>query len=112
MLKFDRPEWLPLRDTMNAYLGALARILSAAPRVRRMRAEDRLMLARALFGAVSGVTSVQTTSETRPRRQPGLRALVSSLVAMALRYVDSSDLSRPRPRPTARGARGARSSEG
>jgi TetR/AcrR family fatty acid metabolism transcriptional regulator len=91
MLTFDRPEWLPLRNTMNAYLVALSRILSVAPRLSRIRAGDRLTLARMLFGAVSGVVSVQTTSDPHPRRRHGSRALVSSIVAMALAYIDGSE---------------------
>jgi TetR/AcrR family fatty acid metabolism transcriptional regulator len=87
MLKFDRPEWRPLRETMNDYLRGLARILSVAPRLDRMRSEDKLALARMLFGAVSGVTSVQATSEPHARRRRGSRALVNSIAAMALEYV-------------------------
>ena len=90
MLKFDRPEWQPLRDTMNAYLAALARILAVAPRLARMRAEDQRLLAGVLFGAISGVTSVQATSELHARGARGARALVDSLAAMALAYAGSA----------------------
>ena len=96
MLKFDRPEWGPLRDTMNRYLKALAGILSKAPHIARLLEKDRLELARLVFGAVSGVTSVEATSTSRGLGRSGGEALVNSMVAMAVRYVKTCGRSQSR----------------
>ena len=96
MLKFDRPEWGPLRDTMNRYLEALAGILSRAPHIARIPEKDRLELARLVFGAVSGVTSVEATSTSRGLGRSGREALVNSMVAMAVRYVETCGQSQSR----------------
>lgn len=98
MLKFDRPEWNPLRDTMNHYLEALAGILSKAPRIARLPVGDRLELARLVFGAISGVTSVNATSTSHKLGRSGTGVLVSSMAAMAVRFVRTRE--RPQSRMT------------
>lgn len=90
MLKFDRPEWRPLRETMNRYLDSLGRILSTAPAIARLPVRDRLELARLVFGAISGVTSVEITSRPGAVRRPaGMQPLVNSLAAMVRAYIES-----------------------
>jgi AcrR family transcriptional regulator len=87
MLKFDRSSWRPLRGTINAYLGALARLLSKARRVEDLRPSDRIELATVLFGAISGVTSVARASGTRTPRKRETQVLVASLIAMAEAHI-------------------------
>jgi AcrR family transcriptional regulator len=91
MLKFDRAEWRPLRVTLNAYLQWLAQTLSGTPRVQGMRAFDRLELASVLFGAISGVTSVNAASGRSAATSAVGRPLVESLVAMAREYISARD---------------------
>lgn len=84
MLKFNRPEWRPLRATLRAYLAGLAIVLrgSDTSAVAPARA---LELARILFGTISGVTSVRAA--LHPVRRPPIvsagtdRALVAMLLA-------------------------------
>jgi hypothetical protein len=87
MLKFDRPEWRPLRTALVAYLEGFARLLAGSPRVREMRRRDRLVLAGALFGAISGVTSVTASTDGSAVKSRPDEALVQGLVAMATEYV-------------------------
>jgi AcrR family transcriptional regulator len=87
MLKFDRAEWRPLRSTINDYLTGLARVLDRAPRMRRLSSARRLELARLLFGAVSGVSSVATVSESRASRRGKEEVLVKCLVAAAIEFL-------------------------
>jgi AcrR family transcriptional regulator len=91
MLKFDRAEWQPLRVTLNAYLEWLARVLSGTPRVRGMRAPGQQGLASVLFGAISGVTSVEAASGRPAAASAAGRSLIESLVAMAREYVSACD---------------------
>ena len=105
MLKFDRAGWRPLRVTLNAYLEWLARALSSTPRAAAMRGPDRLELARVLFGAISGVTSVTAASGRAAARSAAGRPLVKSLVALAKEYVSARE-SHPHPKRDTRSRAG------
>ena len=87
MLKFNRAQWRPLRITLVDYLTALAEVLARAPRVEAMRPADRLALARVLFGAISGVTSIEAASGFATSSTSGASTLVESLVAMATEHI-------------------------
>lgn len=86
MLKFDRPAWRPLRATLNDYLTGLARTLARAASVASLPEAGRIEVARLLFGAISGVTSVAMASGSKTPRAREADVLVRSLVAIATEY--------------------------
>jgi AcrR family transcriptional regulator len=103
MLKFNRPEWRPLRATLRGYLAGLATVLRAADTGKAIPQPRALELARVLFGAISGVTSVRAALD--PVRRPSTVSAATSraLVGMLLAYEAELDAgcpgSRKRRRP-------------
>lgn len=87
MLKFDRPDWRPLRIARDAYFGAVAGILGQCPRVKPLSPEQRLELAMILFGAVSGVMSVRESVEPKLADSPASGELVDAISGMMSAYV-------------------------
>ncbi len=59
LLKFERPEWGPLRDALGHHVAATALLLAGSLDGRRRPTRAELERAELLFGAVSGVTSVR-----------------------------------------------------
>jgi AcrR family transcriptional regulator len=88
MLMFNRPEARPLRATLEDYLHALAETLAASPVLAALAVAERTEIARLLFGAVSGVTSVEITATSRPPSRPMQMRLEECLLAMARRRVE------------------------
>jgi len=86
VLKFSRPEWLPLRRTLDAHLDGIARLLDLP---QSFGATERRNAARVLFGATSGIASVfAATADDTARGKPP--ADTHELVArMLLDYIAS-----------------------
>ena len=87
MLKFDHPEWQPLRDTLERHVGALAAILGAAPAPPELGTDGAVGLARLFFGAISGAVSVWVSCEGPGGRHPAPETLVPALVGFATAFV-------------------------
>ena len=66
ILKFHRPEWLPLRQPLERHVGHIARLLARAPSPVRDRVARRRAMALILFGAISGACSVRAALESGP----------------------------------------------
>jgi TetR/AcrR family fatty acid metabolism transcriptional regulator len=99
VLKFDRPEWHPLRGVLSAYLRALAALLREGQRAGAPRGSATRQ-ARALFGALSGVMSVQASLHPRSRRPLLSHEAIRGIVLLTL------SLERPRARGAATGRAG------
>jgi hypothetical protein len=80
LLKFDGPESKPLRSVLSKYLTGLAQVLALHPASRAHRGVTDLDVAKLLFGAISGVTSVRASLDDRladrSATRPTLRALL------------------------------------
>jgi AcrR family transcriptional regulator len=87
MLKFDHPEWQPLRDTLERHVDELAAILGAAPAPPELERDGAAGLARLFFGAVSGAVSVWISCEGPGGRHPAPDTLVPALVGFATAFV-------------------------
>jgi len=83
MLKFNRPEWRPLRAVLVGHLKRLTRELGRTHDGAPLAAARRRELAELLFGAVSGFLSVRVAAN--PDRAPGAasQTLRRALIAMA-----------------------------
>jgi hypothetical protein len=86
ILKFHRPEWMPLRVPLYRHVAHLARLLGRAQSPVRVPHAQTWAIALILFGAVSGACSVRAALEAAPgdsRWSPllrdGLKALVGEL---------------------------------
>jgi AcrR family transcriptional regulator len=87
MLKFERPEWQALRDTLERHVGELAAVLGVPPAPRQLDEKGAVSLARVLFGAISGAVSVWVSCEGPGGEHPPPKALVPALVAFANAYI-------------------------
>jgi AcrR family transcriptional regulator len=110
MLTFDRPEWRPLRVSLEAHLefiaGELARA-GGADRLGRARLRD---LAMVLFGGVSGAISVRVASRPTGGIGPMVPDLVRALKGMGVAFAAGQNGRAPagaRTRPAAAGRRRA-----
>ncbi len=105
ILKFNRPEWRPLRGILEGHLEELATDLRRGVPNRGLSRPRARELANLLFGSVSGWLSVSIATDPGTSVVPTPSGLVESLVAMARRFVEGSadTLSRS-------GTRGARKS--
>jgi AcrR family transcriptional regulator len=90
MLKFERPEWQPLRDTLHRHVEELAALLSASPAPEAVRRDGALNLARAFFGAVSGAVSVWVACEGPNGNRQAQESLVPALVGFATAFTNPS----------------------
>jgi TetR/AcrR family fatty acid metabolism transcriptional regulator len=107
MLKFDRPEWRPLRIALSDYLMELADVLRVPGGKGVPALGDRQDVARILFGAVSGVTSVRAALSPGRTRPIVPEAVTRAIVAMVMTYEAecgaksgrSARQTRPRTRP-------------
>lgn len=63
ILKFHHPEWEDLKAPLEGHIRFLARALGRAPTLARARASHRRDLALQIYGAISGMTSVQSALE-------------------------------------------------
>ncbi len=82
LLKFDRPEGLPLRRALEQYLGDVARVLEPANGRRTTVRRESVEAASLLFGAVSGVSSMRAALPTAGARRRPPRAVVRALAAL------------------------------
>jgi TetR/AcrR family fatty acid metabolism transcriptional regulator len=81
VLKFDRPEWRPLRRALAGHLRVIADLLHDPAREGASR-RSALGQAQALFGALSGVMSVQAALHPRARRAMLSRAALRGIVLL------------------------------
>jgi AcrR family transcriptional regulator len=98
MLKFNRPEWQPLRRILVEHLEGLARELErggSRQDLSRARARE---LAGLLFGSVSGWFSVRVSTSPRTTSAPAPPGLEEALVAMARRFAATNGGAAPRAR--------------
>lgn len=100
MLKFNRPEWRPLRGSLGAHLEFLAAELGRADGAERMGRRQLQDLAILIFGSISGTLSVRIATDPEAEIVPG----ASSLVA-ALGTTCASLAARASARPARRAAR-------
>lgn len=84
MLKFDRPEWLPLRASLAGHLALLQELLALAPSPIQSRADARHVAATLVFGTVSGSFSVRVALGDGPGRRQWLAQVESVAVAALL----------------------------
>lgn len=87
MLKFEKPEWQTLRDTLDGHVIELAAILGAPPAPRELSAGSAVGLARVFFGAVSGAVSVWVSCEGPGGEPPPAETLVPALVDFVMAHV-------------------------
>jgi AcrR family transcriptional regulator len=83
VLKFDRPEWRPLRGALTGHLAVLAELLHDGGRAGATRATAARQ-ARALFGAISGILSLHVALRPALRRPVLTRAFVRAIVLLTL----------------------------
>jgi hypothetical protein len=84
LLKFGRPEGLPLRRVLARYVARLAHVLAPRRPVAKSGAAAHQELATLVFGAVSGITSVRASLAATLPRNHRSRATIRALVALAL----------------------------
>jgi AcrR family transcriptional regulator len=104
ILKFNRPEWRPLRGILDGHLEGIARELRRGATQRgpsRARARE---LANLLFGSTSGWLSVRVATDPRAAAMPNPSGLADALVAMARRFAAGNGRS-PSRSGTRRGRR-------
>lgn len=82
MLTFNRPEWRPLRRSLDGHLDFLARALGQAAEVDGLGPTRRRELAGLLFGAASGVVSVRVAADPGADIRSMAPALAAALAAM------------------------------
>lgn len=63
ILKFHHPEWEDLKAPLEGHIRFLAQTLGRAPTLARASASRRRDLALQIYGAISGMTSVQSALE-------------------------------------------------
>jgi len=104
ILKFNRPEWHPLRRILVEHLEGLARELERGATKQDLSRARARELANLLFGSVSGWLSVRVATDPRTSAVPAPSGLVEALVAMARRFAatDGKVASRSR-KPRRRG---------
>jgi len=81
MLKFERPDGLPLRRALEHYLGGIADVLAPGRTNGRARREA-LETATLLFGAISGVSSTHAALLGPDARGGRPRAVVRALASL------------------------------
>jgi AcrR family transcriptional regulator len=87
MLKFNCPEWRPLRRILGEHLEVLAgELRRGAPKQGLGHARAR-ELANLLFGSVSGWLSVRMATDPRSSVEPAPPGLTEALLVMARRFV-------------------------
>ena len=86
LLKFNRPQWLPLRTALSDYLMALADVLRVPGGKGVPALSHRQDVARILFGAISGVTSVRASLAPGRVRPIVPEAVTRAVVAMVVAY--------------------------
>ena len=86
LIKFNGPAWRPLRRALEEYLGGLAHVLCLQHPA--WRGTDRMPrdVAKLLFGAVSGVTSVRASLNGTVPKRAHQGATVRALVGLVLAY--------------------------
>jgi len=95
-LKFDRPEWRPLRRALSNHLSVLAEMLHETRTDGALRARSRLE-ASTLFGALSGVLSVKVSLSPRSVRPRLSRDERQGLVRLVLSMEGSPGAALRRP---------------
>jgi AcrR family transcriptional regulator len=83
MLKFDRPEWRPLRHCLSVHLDRIVDGMERiGPRTATRRAARR-KIAPFLFGAISGVASVLVAAEPGTQLRTALAGAPQAIAAAA-----------------------------
>lgn len=82
LLKFDRPEGMPLRRVLSRYLAGLAHVLALHDPPSRGRRPTALERASLLFGAVSGIVSIRASLGSGHPKDPRARITVQALAAL------------------------------
>ncbi len=82
LLKFDGPEYKPLRTVLTKYVTGLAQVIALHPATRPPRRENELEVAKLLFGAISGVASVRASMNGKPQDRGSPRATLRALVGL------------------------------
>lgn len=91
LLKFNRPEGLPLRRALTKYLEGLAHVLALRRPVSRGREGENIEAAILLFGAVSGISSTRASLAKSAPRPVRSRATIRALVALILAFENRAD---------------------
>lgn len=89
LLKFNRPENLPLRRVLEKYLAGLAHVLALNRPASRGHDRKDLETATVLFGAVSGIASTRTVLTGGMSTSLRSRATIRALVAFVLAFESS-----------------------
>lgn len=89
ILKFNRPEWRPLRRILDEHLGRLAGELERGAPKQGLSHSRARELANLLFGSVSGWLSVCMATHPRIPVVPAPPGLVEALLVMARRFAAS-----------------------
>lgn len=87
MLKFDRPEWRPLKKPLESHVDRMIRWFARVPALRRASSTRRRALALGVLGSIFGASSVslslrprRSLRTTRPWLQPLLVRAASAMV--------------------------------
>lgn len=84
MLKFNRPEWLPLRESLARHMALLQELLGRSPSPIQDHQEGLRLAATILFGAVSGSCSVRVALGDGPAESRWSNAAEAAAVAAVL----------------------------
>lgn len=82
MLKFNRPEWRPLRHSLEAHLAFLTTELRRAGGAERMGRRQIQDLAILIFGGISGTLSVRIAADPNGEIAAGASGVVTALRTM------------------------------
>jgi AcrR family transcriptional regulator len=108
LLKFNHRRWRPLQSTLSQHVQRIADLVGQTPLPAKLSQARRWELAIQIFGAVSGIVSVNATIDPRVSLRLRPRAVSQGLAAMVLASTGSS---RALPhRPSRRSTTASRSS--
>jgi AcrR family transcriptional regulator len=96
ILKFNRPEWRPLRRILDGHLERLARELERDGSRRRLGHARARELANLIFGSVSGWLSVRVSTDPKASVATLPPGLVEALAVMARRFAAAGGTAGPR----------------
>lgn len=83
MLKFNRPEWKPLRASLEAHLAFLSAAVRDAAGAERMTARQGRELSILMFGTISGVLSVRVAVDPKAKAEGAMVSILAALGSAA-----------------------------
>lgn len=111
MLKFNRPEWRPLRDSLEAHLAFLKTELRRVGGVNRLGHQPARDLAILILGSVSGTLSVRIAADPNAEIAAAASGVVTALRSMCgglVARTNGRPVRQASPKPALGAARGRR----